>query len=114
VIPVVPVRETEAWLLCDEMAIRSGARNPNGRVHLALPRPNRVESIADPKRLLTDLLRTASELRGRHLDRLVIDPVAVAVRITDFSPLRQLPAFQAFEEDVRQVIQDQGWPERLG
>jgi hypothetical protein len=47
----------------------------------------------------------------------VLDPIAprtVADLISDFTPLRQLPAFQAFEEDVRRVIQDQGWPERLG
>jgi hypothetical protein len=30
-----------------------------------------------------------------------------------FAALRQLPAFQAFEADVRRVIQEQGWPERL-
>jgi hypothetical protein len=75
VVPVVPVRETEAWLLFDQAALCAGARNPNGNVRLALPRPSRVESISDPKRLLNDLIRTASELRGRHLERLTIDPI---------------------------------------
>jgi len=113
VMPVNPVRETEAWLLFDEDALRSGVGNVHGRIQLTLPRPNRIESIADPKGFLRDLLKTASELRGRHLDRLVIDPISVANSISDFSPLRQLPAFQAFEDDVRQVIRNQGWPERL-
>jgi hypothetical protein len=40
-------------------------------------------------------------------------PIRVANNIEDFTPLRQLPAFQAFEEDVRRVIVEQGWPERL-
>ena len=65
---VVPVRMTEAWLLFDEAAIRRAAGNPNGRVSLQLP-PGDPEEIADPKQLLHDLLRTASELGGRRLGR---------------------------------------------
>ena len=114
VIPIVPVRETEAWLLLDEVAIRSGARNPNGRVRLALPRASQIERLSDPKHTLRDLLHVASELRGRDRDRLLVDPIDVANSISDFAPLRQLPAFQAFEDDVRRVIAEQGWPERLG
>src|SRR5690606_18674132 len=34
-VPVVPVRMTEAWLLFDESAIRRAADNPNGTVDLA-------------------------------------------------------------------------------
>src|SRR4051812_11286917 len=32
VVPVVPVRMIEAWLLADEPAIREAARNPSGRM----------------------------------------------------------------------------------
>lgn len=114
VVPIVPVRETEAWLLFDEAALRAGAGNPNGTMDLQLPRPARVESLSDPKRNLRDLLYTASGLRGRHRDRLTIDPLQVSNSINDFSPLRDLPAFRAFENDVKQIIDRQGWPERLG
>lgn len=69
VVPVVPVREMEAWLLLDEAMIRRIARNPGGRAPLGLPSRASIESLADPKRALRRALQTASELRGRHLDR---------------------------------------------
>lgn len=37
IIPVVPVRMTEAWLLFDEPAVRAAAGNPAGVVPLDLP-----------------------------------------------------------------------------
>jgi hypothetical protein len=49
-IPVVPVRMTEAWLLADELAIRSAAGNPNGTESLNLPNVRTLEDLPDPKR----------------------------------------------------------------
>jgi len=66
VVPVVPVRMTEAWLLLDEAAIRRVAGNPNGRVRLGLPKPHEVESGADPKHLLRQCLLTAADCTGRR------------------------------------------------
>lgn len=114
-IPVVPVREMEAWLLIDEPAIRRVARNPHGRAGLSLPRVHEIESCLAPKAILRDALRAASELPRRRWTRVDrIRPRDVADEIEDFSPLRQLPAFRAFETDVRRVIAEQGWPGRLG
>jgi hypothetical protein len=113
VVPVVPVRMIETWLLTDEAAIREAARNPSGRMSLPLPRVRDLERIVDPKVVLRGLLLTASGLgtrRRRHVD---VNLIRIAELTASFEGLRQLPAFQAFEADVRQVIQDQGWPERL-
>lgn len=113
-VPIVPVRETEAWLLLDESAIRRAARNPRGTAQLHLPRVHEVEACPDAKATLRDALRAASELprrRRSQLDR--IRPRAVADLIGDFAALRALPAFQVFEMQLRQVIAEQGWPERL-
>ncbi|BAZ12137.1 hypothetical protein NIES4071_39650 [Calothrix sp. NIES-4071] len=33
----------------------------------------------------------------------------VSELIDDFSPLRTLPAFQALEADIQQIIQEQNW-----
>ena len=68
-VAVVPVQETEAWLLLDETAIRRAAANPRGRVSLNLPLPSAVERLARPKEFLQGTLITASEHTGRHLDR---------------------------------------------
>jgi hypothetical protein len=103
---VIPVRMLEAWLLFDENAIRRASGNPNGNVRLNLPRLNRIERIANPKNLLYDLLQSASELHGRHLRRLNLSHSIsqISQNISDFSPLRELNAFQTLENDIEQVV----------
>ena len=102
---VVPVRMQEAWLLIDQSAIRRAAGNPNGRKALALPDVSEIESIPSPKNRLLQLLKDASELRGRRLKK--FRPTKhihlIAANISDFSPLRQLPAFQRLEADILQL-----------
>ncbi len=110
IVCVVPVRMTEAWLLFDETAIRTAASNPNGKRVLQLPKMARVESEPDPKKLLYELLREASELGGKRRKKFkVSDRVhRVAELAEDFSPLRQLSAFRALEAELRQIIQEDG------
>ena len=114
-IPVVPVREMEAWLLISSQAIRVAAGVPDGTASLELPRGRAIERCPDPKFVLQQALQKARglpERRNRRADGVL--PLEVARRIQDFSALQRLPAFQAFEADVRRVIAEQGWPERLG
>lgn len=108
---VVPVRMTEAWLLFDEKAIRNAAGNPNGKSRVILPALKRLEDLPDPKEVLYQLLRDASELTGRRLrkfnpNRAVHD---VANFIEDFSPLRSLSAFQHLEEELLEVLNSGPW-----
>jgi len=42
-VAVVPVQETEAWLLLDEAEIRRVAENPSGTISLDIPSARRVE-----------------------------------------------------------------------
>ena len=69
-VAVVPVRETEAWLLLDESEVRSVAENPRGSVPLSLPSPSTVENVADPKAHLREAVLLASERTGRRRDRI--------------------------------------------
>jgi hypothetical protein len=109
-VPVVPIRMTEAWLLIEESAIRRAADNPNGRTVLGLPTLERLERESDPKRLLHECLRLASEKRGRRLEQFERDIPRrihrVAALIHDYTPLRQLPAFTHMENVTLQVISD--------
>ena len=102
---VVPVRMQEAWLLINQSAIRRAAGNPNGKNALAMPDVSEIESIQSPKNRLLQLLKDASELRGRRLKK--FRPTKhihlIAANISDFSPLRQLPAFQRLEADILQL-----------
>jgi hypothetical protein len=99
---VIPVRMTEAWLLIDEEALRRAAGNPNGRTPLKLPSITQLENIPNPKDELHRLLKDASELTGRRLRQFNVQERArrLADLIEDFSPLRQLSAFQELENAV--------------
>lgn len=111
VVCVIPVRMQEAWLLMNERAIRRAAGNPSGRVALSLPAIKDLEALPDPKNTLYDLLKTASELRGRRLSKLRESALArrVAELIDDFSQLRVLPAFQSLEADLHTLFTTQIW-----
>jgi len=110
---VIPVRMTEAWLLLDEGAIRKASGNPNGRVRLNLPRVKDLENLVDPKKDLWDLLLQACDLPGRRLKRFKAALSKCQHRLTqlirDFSRLLELPAFQAMDDEFRQLAESKGW-----
>jgi len=110
-IAVVPVRMTEAWLLFDADAIREAADNPNGAARLDLPRLNRIERISDPKNMLHSLIREAAELGTHRRSRFRVRHRVhrVSEYIEDFSPLRELTAFANMENEIKRMIQSQGW-----
>ena len=112
-VPVVPIRMQEAWLLIDEPALRRAAGNPNGRVPLEIPAIERLEVIPDPKRVLHDLLLTASEHTGRKRQK--FNPGRQALRlgelIEDYAPLRRLYAFQQMEAATRSALDDASIPD---
>jgi hypothetical protein len=62
-----------------------------------------IENLPDPKKVLYELLITASELKGRRLHALSPAKLAhdVAATISDYTPLRALPAFQHLEQQVK-------------
>ena len=104
---VIPVKMTEAWFLFDVLAIRNAAGNPNGTGDLNLPKVQVVEKLSDPKALLHDALKNASGRTGRHLKTFNVyeSYQRLGSTIRDFSPLRQLEAFRAFESNLLSVIE---------
>lgn len=102
---VMPIRMTEAWLLFNESALRQAAGNPNGQRKVELVPLAQVEQHPDPKKHLYKQLEEASELSGRRLKdfrkRLPQCVHRLATLIDDFTPLRQLAAFQSLENAVR-------------
>jgi hypothetical protein len=110
---VVPVRMTEAWFLFDEAAIRSAAGNPNGCNPLSLPDVSKVEGLADPKQMLNDLLRQATDKPTRRLRHFRSAQAfhRVAELTQDFGPLRRATAFEQLESDLRAIIREAHWDE---
>lgn len=105
---VVPVQETEAWLLLDESAIRLVAGNPNGRVQLNLPTPDSVENIANPKEFLQEILITASEHTGRRRAKFRrLFPThrkLLLLRLSTQGPVTRLPAWMKMQDDIRDAL----------
>lgn len=112
VVCVVPIRMQEAWLLFDQAALRRAAGCPNGATPLELPSLERIEREPDPKYILHDRLRLASNLKGRRAKE--FDPRVcvhrLALLIDDFSPLRRLSAFRALEADLAHALEALGCP----
>jgi hypothetical protein len=108
---VIPVRMSEAWLLFDEMRIRRASGNPSGTAQLDIPPIQRIEELPDPKAILHDLLRKATELPARRLKKFSPEKACyrLAELIDDFSPLRRLPAFLAVEQELSEIVQSAGW-----
>jgi hypothetical protein len=90
---VVPVRMTEAWLLLDERAIRVAAGN-----------------TPDPKEILFEALRVASEHTGRKLRSLRVERLRHRVaELMNYEVLRSLSAFQRLETELTEVLAAGGW-----
>jgi hypothetical protein len=109
-VPVIPIRETEAWLLVEEKAIRKAANNPNGKVGLNLPPLKRIEKCFDPKKELQRVLRLACEYSPQNLSRFDVNAATAHVvdHISDFKILRKLSAFQSLEADLA-ALRANGW-----
>lgn len=107
-VAVVPVQETEAWLLLDEDEIRRVAENPSGRVPLGLPAPEKVELIANPKELLFEILLEASELKGRRRERfkrtLSQKRRLLLERLSTEGKVTRVKAWKRLEEDLQRAI----------
>lgn len=101
VVAIVPIHETEAWLLTDEAAIRRVAGRPNGNSQLHLPALNRIERTAHPKEHLeTALLAAAQPISGKRLEnfrrelgrrrRQLLEELAVGGMLDQLSAWRRL------------------------
>lgn len=106
-VPIVPVRMTEAWLLLDAQAIRMVAGNPRGRVPLHLPKLGEVERLADPKQLLQESLLAAADATGRRHEqtrrRFPAHRRQLLERLDRSGPVTGLASFRALTDDVARV-----------
>ena len=107
-VAVVPIQETEAWLLTDEAAIRHVAGRPKGRQDLRLPPVKHLETTASPKERLQEALVTAAELTGRRLARFRSDfPThrrLLLSRLPINGALLQVPAWVRLRADCEQAL----------
>jgi hypothetical protein len=109
-VSIVPIQETEAWLLTDAEALRTVTGNPRGANSLELPKLKHIERLANPKEKLRDALikaakpgrqqqlirsndKTFGKLRRTLLEQLDID-----------GPVNQLSAWTKLVRDINEAV----------
>jgi hypothetical protein len=98
VVGVVPIRETETWALADSEALWRMVGRPRGDRTLGLPsRRADLEKMPDPKRTLRTLFERCGRWDPAYLERLG--------RLVSLERLRELPAFQRWENDLAEALQ---------
>ena len=106
-IPVIPVQETEAWLLLDEQAIRDVVAS-KGKQPLRLPKPNAIEGTRKPKEILQKALLAASETSGRRLKKeknsFNHHRRVLLQRLDPLGAVRDLPSWQRLERDIQRAL----------
>lgn len=106
VVPVIPIRETEAWMLADIKILQDILSINMDIKELGLPtRPVLVEKIADPKHVLQETIRKSLEHKSRRHRKINIE--AVYTRLAqevhlDF--LKQVPAYKTFASELIQTL----------
>lgn len=107
-VPVVPVRETEAWALVDGNALRQAFGCTLSDHELGLPiRAKEVERVADPKLVLGEAL-SASHQSYRRRGQSTSQYLGSLGEQTNLSKLRELPSFNRLEADLVQALKNLG------
>lgn len=108
-VPIVPVQETEAWLLLDEQEIRRVAGKPSGRAPLDLPSLSEIERVSSPKEVLEEAILVASELSGRRRMRLRSRLPRLKSQLLRRLPvggrIQHLPAWARLREETRVTVE---------
>ncbi|WP_043618483.1 DUF4276 family protein [Nonomuraea candida] len=99
IVPLVPVKETEAWLLAD---VTVWARVPGADTSHLPARPRDVEKISDPKAVLRRVLAGVSH-------RKVSEHFAFAGDHVGLSVLAQLPAYATWVEATSKALGSHGF-----
>lgn len=103
VIAVIPVRETEAWLMVDSEAIKEGMGASSVEEDSPIPsKPRDVELLRDPKAALDDVLaRVLGAKLPMQRKRAILESIARKVRL---ERLDEVPAFCEFSTHLERVM----------
>jgi Domain of unknown function (DUF4276) len=101
-VAVVPIRETEAWLLADPDGLRTAFGTTRSIDELGLPaNAGDVEHVVDPKALLVEAYQRAiGPRRRRRISRGYQSFFALLGEQVALVRLEDVPAFRRFEADL--------------
>jgi hypothetical protein len=101
-IPIIPIKETEAWLLADYEAFKQVVGTKLSAQELEFPpQVHQVESINEPKEVLKQAI---SRSRSRR-KRIELDEIYQAMGETvSLNHLKKVPAFQNFHTRIIKIL----------
>lgn len=101
-VALVPVRETEAWMLADEEALASAFGVTRSAIGSVPEIGTRVERLTDPKQTLRELTRRVIGSRaGRQGYLSYLDDLGERIEL---NRLRRLAAFRTFEAELATAL----------
>lgn len=97
--PLIPVRMMEAWMLADLDLLKEQIGTNKSNSDLGLARD--PETIADPKALISEAIRIATEDLPKRRQRLTISDLYGVIGVSiSLEKLRHLSSYQKFVEAV--------------
>jgi hypothetical protein len=93
---IIPVQEIEAWLLCDEVAIKKALNLKDKVTHVANP-----ESIVDPKKRLEEIIYLRSGKTKRYINTIHNRKIAAEISLTK---LRRCKSFSPLEKFLHENL----------
>ena len=98
--PVIPVRMIESWMLADTELLKDEMGTNQSDHDLGIDR--NPESIADPKSLIEQAIRIATEDKPKRRQRLSIaDLYSIIGDKIPLLALERLPSYKKFQDEVR-------------
>jgi hypothetical protein len=109
-VPVVPVKNIEAWLVSDYEAFCKVVGTKASERELGLPsHPRLVESLPDPKRTFREALRIAHSMRRKRSNYHPGEYYELLARTIKMESLLKVPAFKIFYDELTEML----WRQRL-
>jgi hypothetical protein len=107
IVGVVPVHETEAWMLCDGNALRDALGSSLDDRRLGVPQVGQIESLGDPKMRLDSICAAGTGGRqGRQPRRPPRETLGETIAL---DALRRLRAFRSLEATLCRALVELGF-----
>jgi hypothetical protein len=103
-VAIVPIQETEAWMLADKELLKSEIGTDKTDTELNIHR--QPESVANPKEIIENAIRIArADLTKKKRANLSIGDLYIPIGTEiDLEKLETLSSYQAFQENVHEAF----------